>query len=226
MKTGTKFDEKKLRFDLVPPAALKEIVRVLSYGAEKYEAWNWLKVDGWRARYTAALGRHLNDYQAGELLDPDTQQDGAAGLMHLAQVATNAMFLIHLELARNTARSADDDLLDSIEGLDCPVPFRVSNPPSNPVLRIRSQPGHDEAFSVGSSVPYKNSTPGASQTPQEAIAKMRSHGINSVSPEAFVVLEDTVRHQVRSELLKEFRQADERAKTARRVSRSKNKKKR
>ena len=38
---GRKFDGGKLQYGLVPPLALKEMVKVLTFGAEKYEPDNW-----------------------------------------------------------------------------------------------------------------------------------------------------------------------------------------
>jgi len=34
-----------VRYDLIPALAIKELAKVLSEGAEKYAAWNWLKVE-------------------------------------------------------------------------------------------------------------------------------------------------------------------------------------
>ena len=41
---GRKFDGDKLRYDLIPPLALEEMVKVLTFGAQKYEPDNWQKV--------------------------------------------------------------------------------------------------------------------------------------------------------------------------------------
>ena len=38
---GRKFDGGKLEYGLVPPLALKEMVKVLTFGAQKYERDNW-----------------------------------------------------------------------------------------------------------------------------------------------------------------------------------------
>lgn len=84
-----KFDGDKLRYDLLPPGPIKEIVKVLTDGARKYKPGNWMDCDD-PDRYIAALQRHLELYRAGEIIDPDS------GSPHLAHVATNAIFLMHL----------------------------------------------------------------------------------------------------------------------------------
>ena len=40
-KEGLKHDQGKLRFDLIPPEALIELAKVLTYGASKYNDRNW-----------------------------------------------------------------------------------------------------------------------------------------------------------------------------------------
>lgn len=87
MKEGTKLDAGKLRWDLLPFAELEDVVRVLTFGAAKYEAENWQLVKGARRRYLAAAFRHLVAWTKGERVDPET------GYPHLAHAATNLLFL-------------------------------------------------------------------------------------------------------------------------------------
>ena len=89
---GRKFDSGKLQYGLVPPNALKETVKVLTLGAEKYDRNNWKKVPDAQARYYDALQRHLWDWFAGEQLDPET------GINHLAHAMCNIMFLLERDL--------------------------------------------------------------------------------------------------------------------------------
>ena len=86
-KTGVKFDQGKLGFNLLPWDAVIEIVRVLDYGATKYDARNWEKGMDW-SRPESAAYRHLTAWSMGESLDPDT------GLSHLAHAACNLLFLL------------------------------------------------------------------------------------------------------------------------------------
>lgn len=84
---GRKFDGGKLRYGLVPPLALAETVKVLTFGAEKYEPDNWKIVPDSKRRYFDALQRHLWAWQMGEQLDPES------GLHHLAHAMCCLMFL-------------------------------------------------------------------------------------------------------------------------------------
>jgi len=94
-KNGMKYDIGKPRYSLIPPAMIDAVARVLTYGAEKYEANNWQKLDNAEERYTDALLRHLYRHLDGEILDPES------GLPHIDMVATNAGFIIHLRKVKN-----------------------------------------------------------------------------------------------------------------------------
>ncbi len=89
--SGMKFDTGKLRYDLIPPEALRALADVLTYGAEKYAPDNWKSVPDAKARYTAALYRHLEAWRSGE------QTDAESGRHHLAHAITNVAFLIWFE---------------------------------------------------------------------------------------------------------------------------------
>jgi hypothetical protein len=88
---GEKHDNGKPRFDLLPPAAVTEMAKVLTFGAKKYAPENWRKVPDAKARYTAALLRHAFAYLGGETADTETQ------LNHMAHIMCCAAFLIELE---------------------------------------------------------------------------------------------------------------------------------
>lgn len=81
-----KFDDNKVRYDLLPPEFLEGVAKVLTVGAAKYAPNNWRKnTELWR--YEAAMMRHFEAYRSGEYLDPET------GLPHLHHAATNLAFL-------------------------------------------------------------------------------------------------------------------------------------
>jgi hypothetical protein len=52
---GRKFDGNKLEYGLIPPLAQQEMVRVLTFGAQKYERDNWKRVPDSKRRYFDAL---------------------------------------------------------------------------------------------------------------------------------------------------------------------------
>jgi hypothetical protein len=88
---GRKFDAGKLDYTLVPYEALDEIVKVLMFGAQKYERDNWRHVDNAMQRYAAAAFRHMTAYNKGEATDPET------GISHLAHVGCCVLFMLGLE---------------------------------------------------------------------------------------------------------------------------------
>jgi hypothetical protein len=92
---GVKFDNNKIQMELLPLRELREVARVLTYGAKKYAPDNWKKVPNAKERYTGALLRHLTEYREGNTFDHETCPDP---LRHIAQVACNALFLLYFEL--------------------------------------------------------------------------------------------------------------------------------
>lgn len=109
--TGKKFDDGKLRYDLVPPAVLEQLATVLTFGAEKYGANNWQTVPDARNRYYAAMMRHVEADRGGEVFDKES------GLPHLTHALACVAFMLHNTLAKpaqrpdvsDAERQADDD---------------------------------------------------------------------------------------------------------------------
>jgi Domain of unknown function (DUF5664) len=87
---GIKFDEGKLRWDLLPPYALRELVKLYNHGAQKYEARNWEKGLAW-SRCFNALMRHSWAWMAGETHDPEF------GLNHMVHAAFCCLSLVEFE---------------------------------------------------------------------------------------------------------------------------------
>lgn len=98
-ETGAvKNDLGKLRYDLIPAHPMKELAKVLTFGANKYADRNWELGFPWSRAY-AALQRHLNQWYAGEDIDPET------GLSHLSHALCNLTFLSEFE---RTHKELDD----------------------------------------------------------------------------------------------------------------------
>jgi hypothetical protein len=89
---GRKFDGGKLQYGLIPPAALKATVEILTFGAQKYEPDNWKYVPDSKRRYFDALQRHLWAWKEGEQLDEES------GKHHLAHAMCCLMFLLERDL--------------------------------------------------------------------------------------------------------------------------------
>lgn len=92
-KQGMKFDDEKPRMDLLSAEALREIAKVMTFGAKKYGDHNWRKGLAW-SRVIAAALRHLTSFNAGEDKDKET------GLSHLAHAGCCIMFLLEYEKSR------------------------------------------------------------------------------------------------------------------------------
>lgn len=88
---GAKHDNGKLRWDLLPIRELEEIVKVYTFGATKYGDNKWQRLENGKERYYAALLRHLAEYRKGHSVDDES------GLLHIAQVAWNAIALLFIE---------------------------------------------------------------------------------------------------------------------------------
>ena len=87
MEVNMKYDQDKLRFDLIEPDFERELAKVLTHGAIKYGEENWKTLDNAKQRYIAALKRHLNDFQQGVTTDIES------GCRITAHIAANVMFL-------------------------------------------------------------------------------------------------------------------------------------
>jgi hypothetical protein len=85
---GSKHDQAKERWDLLPTEAVRQVVKVLGYGARVYAVDNWKVVPDARRRYYAAALRHLTAWWEGEKVDNES------GLPHLAHAACCVLFLL------------------------------------------------------------------------------------------------------------------------------------
>ena len=93
---GIKYDSEKPKMNLLPPKAIVEISKVLTFGAAKYDAENWRKLDDLQNRYTAGALRHIFAHMDGEELDPETN------LSHLAHAMCCLLFKLEIELEERT----------------------------------------------------------------------------------------------------------------------------
>jgi CTP synthase (UTP-ammonia lyase) len=85
---GIKYDDDKLRLDLVDYNQINKLAYILTMGAKKYSDSNWMKVEPFNSRYFAALLRHLFAWQAGFKIDKES------GKSHLDHAMANLMFLM------------------------------------------------------------------------------------------------------------------------------------
>ena len=104
---GTKYDEDKIRLDLVAPEFLYAIAQVLTFGAKKYDDHNWKKGIKYQRIYRACIG-HLLLWYGGEDLDPET------GHPHLWHAGCCLMFLIYYEAYPEQFEEFDDRAFNTI----------------------------------------------------------------------------------------------------------------
>lgn len=95
---GRKDDGEKSDWTLLPFSALEPVVRVLMFGAKKYQRDNWKFVDDGYRRYLAAAYRHLNAAVEGEWLD---EGEGGSNQPHLANAICCLLFALWLGMKRN-----------------------------------------------------------------------------------------------------------------------------
>lgn len=84
--TGMRYNEGKLRHDLVEPHAFEDFVQVLTDGANKYHDRNWENGLSWTS-VIASLKRHIAAIERGEDYDPES------GRLHASHAACNIHFL-------------------------------------------------------------------------------------------------------------------------------------
>lgn len=86
---GDRYNEGKPMMSLLPPIALEEVAKVLTYGSKKYAAWNWLQgLD--HMSILDSMERHLSKWKQGEDIDEES------GLLHISHAACNALMLIEM----------------------------------------------------------------------------------------------------------------------------------
>ena len=84
---GLRYNEGKVRYDLVPTYAQEQFAKVLTKGSEKYAERNWELGMKW-SKVTASLKRHIAAFEAGEDFDKED------GLLHMAHAMCNTAFLV------------------------------------------------------------------------------------------------------------------------------------
>ena len=89
---GVKKDEGKLRWSLLPWDAVQEVVKVLMFGAKKYDDRNWEKGMDWDRLFDADMRHKIDWWQYRETNASDSN------IKHLAHMACDILFLLAYEL--------------------------------------------------------------------------------------------------------------------------------
>ena len=96
--SGTKYDSGKADLSLLPLVALEQMARAFMYGEAKYARYNYCKGFDTHRLIGAAL-RHINQWQNGEDLDPES---GASHLGHALASIAMLLHIMELGTARDT----------------------------------------------------------------------------------------------------------------------------
>lgn len=99
----------KPRWELLPLPLMEEIVKVYTFGAEKYAPNTWQHLEDGYNRYKAALFRHIAAYEKGEMLDPESN------LPHLAHAAWNAIAMLHFSTKEAKTFNRDNKIMTYAE---------------------------------------------------------------------------------------------------------------
>ena len=102
LSEGVKHDGEKPMMGLLPFGPLREVAKVLTFGAKKYAPGNWKKVTP-PSRYFDAALRHLADYAEGE------DDDQESGLSHLAHATCCLLFALWHQGKGRSARHSEED---------------------------------------------------------------------------------------------------------------------
>ena len=108
---GLKYDDEKLRYDLLPWECIEDIVKILNFGAKKYAPNNWQKVPDPKNRYFAALIRHIVAWFKGEKIDPES------GLPHLAHAGCCILFLMWFDKEKKNEIDISHCIGNAIRGM-------------------------------------------------------------------------------------------------------------
>lgn len=119
-KVGRKNDNKKIPLNLISNYALEELAEVLSFGARKYDPWNWAYGMSY-SRVIAAVKRHIAQWENREEKDFDNKCKECknntclnhSNRHHLGAAMCGLMFLLDYE-ARNMKHLDDRRPLETL----------------------------------------------------------------------------------------------------------------
>lgn len=101
---ATKYDGGKTQWNLLPWDAVEEVVKVMEFGAGKYNPFNWVENGGFKYSrlFNSSMRHFIAWFWKKEDNDPET------GLSHLAHLTCNVFFLLHYVLNKEKFKLNDD----------------------------------------------------------------------------------------------------------------------
>ena len=97
----------KLRYDLIPVDALKEVARVLALGKEKHKGNNFRDVHLEHNQHIASAFRHGEAYRGGEMMDTEM------GTHHLAHRIVRDLYQMQIDMEELSEEPTLKDLYES-----------------------------------------------------------------------------------------------------------------
>ncbi len=107
-----KYDQGKLRWDLLPLNLIEKVVEIYTFGAEKYGANTWQNLKDGYNRYKAAMFRHLMEFEKGNVIDDES------GKEHLAHMVWNSIAMLYMSDNTDNILSHTDMYIKMIEDIE------------------------------------------------------------------------------------------------------------
>lgn len=112
MEESKKYDQGKLRWDLLPLNLIEKVVEIYTFGAEKYGANTWQNLEDGYNRYKAAMFRHLMEFEKGNVIDDES------GKEHLAHMVWNSIAMLYMSDNTDNIQSHTDMYIKMIEDIE------------------------------------------------------------------------------------------------------------
>lgn len=146
---GIKYDNDKLRMDLIPMDSIRDVAAVYTMGAKKYADENWREGISWKRIYGAVL-RHISLWFLGQ------DRDEESGLSHLAHAAWGLLTLLNYT---RTHPELDDRPILRSNGSNNPRVDATAGTSESPVVS-RFLPGTAELVRGSQQVVTQKESPG------------------------------------------------------------------
>ena len=126
MSDSKKYDQGKLRWDLLPLNLIEKVVEIYTFGAEKYGANTWQNLEDGYNRYKAAMFRHLMEFEKGNVIDDES------GREHLAHMVWNSIAMLYMSDNTDNILSHTEMYIKMIEDIEASLKSVKENlKPSN-----------------------------------------------------------------------------------------------
>lgn len=112
MSDSKKYDQGKLRWDLLPLNLIEKVVEIYTFGAEKYGANTWQNLEDGYNRYKAAMFRHLMEFEKGSVIDDES------GCHHLAHMCWNSIAMLYMSDNTDNIMSHTEMYIKMIEDIE------------------------------------------------------------------------------------------------------------